>query len=104
MLRFDFVMTGRKEEHPLHKMAAQLGWAGLAARIPETFLAEEPMAMAEVVVAAKRQERPVLEVAFSMFKAGSGELSRSKIRVMAVLYRSWRRPLKVEYTTISEGA
>jgi hypothetical protein len=57
-----------------------------------------------LVYASKRVERPVFEVAFSVFLAGSRDSARSHIKVLAALHRSWRHPLKLEYTVNAEGA
>jgi hypothetical protein len=108
MLRYDFVKLGTKDEHPMRKLGvlyygrATTG-ATVKVRPQSTRWVEAPVALPEVA-APVRMEHPLLEVAFSVFRVRPGEAARSRARVLLALYRSWRRPVRFEYTPNVEGA
>ncbi len=105
LLRFEVVMNGKKDAHPLHKMASAMGrWAVEGASSCETGSWIVVPAPSPHVYAVKRLERPMFEIAFSLFVARPRESARAHVQVIAALYRTWRRPLKLEYTVSPESA
>ncbi len=107
LLRYDIVMNGTKDDHPMHRMAAMRhDWQSAAAPVAATDASrwiDVPTSMPPVY-AAKHLERPLFEVAFSLFVARPRDSARAHVRVIAALYGSWRRPLRLEYTTSPEAA
>jgi hypothetical protein len=109
MLRYDVVKSGAREQHPMHKMAAmQYNWATYARPEgvrPEAGIWVQAPTPVPMVYASKRAEHPVFEMAFSLFRTRPGQQAAlSRVKVLVALYRSWRHPVRLEYTTDAEGA
>jgi polysulfide reductase chain C len=109
LLRKDVVKAGTKDEHPLHKMVAmKYDWAVREAYAEIGGRPESKAAPVEMrpIAAPRMVLRPVLQLALSTFAWSSGNIERTRLRILAVLYWSVRHPVKVsvQYLSDSDGA
>ena len=102
MLRFDVVKSGTRDQHPMHKMAAmQYNWRALGTPIISRPAMENEPEIAEkkpAAVPGKLLGNPVFELAFSIYHPKTGEEALPKTQIMAGIYRSWRRPVRLQFT------
>jgi polysulfide reductase chain C len=100
MLRFDVVKSGIRDPHPMHKMAAmQYNWRALGNPIisqPAAVSEPEIPVKRPVAVPGKLMGNPVFELAFSIYHPKTGEESQPKTQILAGLYRSLRRPVRLQ--------
>jgi polysulfide reductase chain C len=100
LLRFDVVKAGIRDQHPMHKMVAmQYDWRALG-----TPVVSQPMTGSEPETAVRKPAavpgqflgNPVFELAFSIYHPKTGEESPPKTQILAGLYRSLRRPVRLQ--------
>ncbi len=102
MLRYDIIKSGTRDPHPMHKLAAmQYNWRSLGTPItvrPIPVNEAEETVKQPTGAPGKLAGNPVFELAFSIYHPKASEESQAKTQIMAGLYRSWRRPVRLQFT------
>ncbi len=101
MLRRDFVSSGVKDPHPMLAAApilySRVPLANVVAAQAPVRVRAKARARVPLAGAPRRAEQLVFEVAFSLLRGSVSDPVRSRVRILAAVYRSWRHPVSLEY-------